>query len=72
MSIIIFALGFVVGALAGATALYFWILRDRLYEANDWMQAFEHQKRQLEQSPTLHHSPRAVSRLTNRERNLPQ
>jgi len=50
---IAFALGLIAGAIAGAAGLYFIVLRNRLIEAQDWIQVYEYQERVARIAPPV-------------------
>jgi hypothetical protein len=61
-----FIIGVMVGASVGTASIYFLILRDRLKEANEWINILNEQERQIRDL----NKPKAVTRLTNRERTV--
>lgn len=63
---ITFFLGLAVGTGIGTAAVYYLILKDRLKEANEWINILNEQERQLRDL----NKPKAVTRLTNRERTV--
>jgi hypothetical protein len=65
---ITFFLGLFVGAGAGTAAVYYLLLKDRLTEAQEWIDLYERQQQQMRaiEAP----KPKNVTRLTNRERTI--
>ena len=50
---IAFALGLIAGAVAGAAGFYFIALRNRIIEAQDWIQVYEYQERVARIAPPV-------------------
>lgn len=68
----IFLTGVFLGALASFAALYFTVLRRERDEPEEWTETYPHLEREFaalrQQLPPP--APRAVTRLTNRERTI--
>lgn len=67
-----FITGVFLGTLASFAAIYFFVLRPAREEPAEWLDDYGHMERELQamhqQAPTP--APRAITRLTHRERTI--